>query len=194
MKRYLYGSAFLLLLSLLLLQSTSFSNTEMLNKATISAVPESQALLSSHYGEGRLFWVTNNTEKAVQVRNTGSISPNESFHIGPGRSNSFTILGHPEEISESILLDVEWDGGYALVESRIPQSNIEQILLELLEEKEETSEGTENVEQEASDEEKAEAVTVQEAPEEDTPEEQMDDSLQIDEIEMTTEIDDEIEE
>jgi hypothetical protein len=35
---------------------------------------------------------------------------------------------------------------------------------------------------------------VQEAPEEDTPEEQMDDSLQIDEIEMTTEIDDEIEE
>jgi len=139
-KKYLYGSALLLFLSFLLLQSTSFSNTEMLNKATVSSVGESQALLSIYYGEGRLFWITNNTENVVRVASTGSITPNESDQIGPGRSNSFTILGHPKEISGSIVLDVEWDGGYAMVESFIPQSNIEQILLELLEEEEEEDE------------------------------------------------------
>lgn len=194
MKKYLYGAVLLLFLSFLLLQSTSFSNTELRNKATVSSVSESHALLSIHYGEGRLFWITNNMETVVQVRDTGSIAPNESFQIGPGRSAGFTIQGHPEEISESILLDIEWDGGYALVESTIPQSNIEQILLELVEEEDEKEEEeVENVEQEDSDE-KEETVIVQEDPEEDAPEEHAEESLQVDELEMTTEIDDEIEE
>lgn len=211
MKKYLYGSALLLFLSFLLLQSTSFSNTEMLNKATVSSVAESEALLSVHYGEGRLFRITNNTENIVHVRETGSIAPNESFQIGPGRSNSFTILGHPEEIYGSILLDFEWDGGFAMIESEIPQSNIEQILLELLEEDEEIIEvKEEDEEEEIVEVKKEEEVTVQEDAEENdevttnVQEEEKDENTSeaegkeektlLDELEVNTEIDDDVEE
>lgn len=189
MKKYLYASTLLIFFSLLLLQSTSFSTSEMLNKATVSSVPESQALLSVHYGEGRLFWVTNNTENVVQMGSTSNIAPNESFQIGPGRSNSFTIIGHPEELEGSIQLDVEWDGGYAKVESIIPQLNIEQILLELLEEEGEAS--AEEVELEGLEEvdEQGEVTIVHEELDDKA---DVEDSSLIVESEMTTEIDVEI--
>lgn len=138
MKRFYYGSAILLFLTMMLYQSTSFSSLEMMNKATVSAVSNGQALLSIQYGDGRVFWITNNTENTIRIENNGGMQPLESFYIGPGRSGVFSIIGAPEEFFNGsvIVVDAEWEDGYATIESPIPEANIETILMELLDEEE----------------------------------------------------------
>ena len=63
LKRFFSLTALLLSMSFLLFQSNSFTTAEIKNEATLSIVPEEDALIAINYEEGRMFTVTNNTEK-----------------------------------------------------------------------------------------------------------------------------------
>ncbi|MBB4823354.1 hypothetical protein HNO89_000574 [Sporosarcina luteola] len=117
--------------SLLVWQSNSFSDTELRNEVTVAAVSEEDALLSVHYGEGREFWIGNNTDQQVEIQGPGFATDGTSW-IGPGMFKGFTLTGHPKElVNGSITVHAVWDEGGAKIESFIPQSNIDVIMLEL---------------------------------------------------------------
>ena len=134
MKRLLYVVAFAMVVSTLIYQSTSYSNAGLKSEVEVSAVQDGQALISIHYGEGRQFWIANNTDQAVWI--TGSdFSPMDSSSIEPARLQEFTIVGEPASLMNTVLtIEAEWQNGSALIDSAIPQSNVDVILLELVEE------------------------------------------------------------
>lgn len=130
----MYVLAFAMVVSTLIYQSTSYSNAGLKSEVELSAVQDGQALISIHYGEGRQFWIANNTDQAVQI--TGSdVNPVDASSIGPARMQEFTIIGEPESLQNTVLtIEAEWQNGSAFIHSEIPQSNVDVILLELVEE------------------------------------------------------------
>ncbi|WOV88110.1 hypothetical protein QWT69_03015 [Sporosarcina oncorhynchi] len=134
MKRLLYVVAFAIVVSTLIYQSTSYSNAGLKSEVAVSAVQDGQALISIHYGEGRQFWITNNTDQAVRISGS-DFFPLESSSIEPARLQEFTIVGEPASLLNTVLtIEAEWQNGSALIDSAIPQSNVDVILLELVEE------------------------------------------------------------
>ncbi len=124
-------------MTFLLFQSTSYSTAELKNEATLSAVSEEHALIAVQYGEGRLFSIINNMENAIRISSNGAINfiANDSFYIEPGSYREFTIEGHPEDLNcGSIQINAVWDEGSADIQSIIPQTTSNQILLELIDE------------------------------------------------------------
>lgn len=165
MKRLVYFSIFALVVSALIYQSTSYSNAGVTSEVEVSAVQEGQALISIHYGEGRQFWIANNTDQTVSVAGTHFL-PVDSSMIAPARMQGFVITEEPESINGLVLgIEANWGNGGAVIDSEIPQSNIDMILLELVEEEiinmgMEVREGAEVVGTEEAGEE-AEAETVE---------------------------------
>lgn len=133
LKRFISLTALLLSLSLVLFQSNSFTTAALKNDATLSIVPEENALIAINYGEGRMFAVTNNTANAITIESHGPIhiEGTDSFHIMSEGTNDFTLAGAPEDlIGGSIHIIARWNGGSAEIQSMIPESSIEQIGLE----------------------------------------------------------------
>ena len=67
MKRFFSLSALFIIHVIFTFQSNSFTTAEIKNEATLSIVSEEDALIAIDYGEGRMFTVTNNTEKAIEI-------------------------------------------------------------------------------------------------------------------------------
>ncbi|QTD40923.1 hypothetical protein [Sporosarcina sp. Te-1] len=127
--------SFLILLAVAALlvawQSKSFPDTELQNEMNDMAIHEEEILLSVQYGEGREFWVGNNTDQQVEIQGSGFVAK-ETSRIGPGMFKAFILTGHPEELMNgTITVHGLWNEGGVKVESLIPQANMNFILQEL---------------------------------------------------------------
>ncbi|WP_248513879.1 hypothetical protein [Sporosarcina sp. NCCP-2222] len=112
-------------------QNHSFSDTELLHEETVTAISEEEALLSVQYGEGREFWIGNNTDQQVEIQGSGFVA-NGASSIAPGMFKGFILTGHPDELmGGSITVHGLWDEGGVKVESYIPQANMDFIMQEL---------------------------------------------------------------
>ncbi|MCG3088006.1 hypothetical protein [Sporosarcina cyprini] len=117
--------------SLIAWQSHSFSGTELLHEENVAVIPEEETLLSVEYGEGREFWIGNNTDQYVEIQGAGFVA-NGASSIAPGMFKAFILTGHPDALlGGSITVHGLWDEGGVKVESYIPQANMDFIMQEL---------------------------------------------------------------
>ena len=134
--------------SLIAWQSHSFSDTELLlHEENVAAIPEEEVLLSVQYGEGREFWIGNNTDQHVEIQGAGFVA-NGASSIAPGMFKEFILTGHPDELmGGSITVHGLWEEGGVKVESYIPQANMDFIMQELDEEQAEVRVSVMEIEQ-----------------------------------------------
>ncbi|WP_210471553.1 hypothetical protein [Sporosarcina sp. 6E9] len=132
MKRFISLTALLLFISLFLYHGTSFSNAEIKNDAILSIVSEENALIAITYGEGGNFFVTNNTAKAIDVRNIEVVNENDQAVISvvkndpttivPGKSQNFILAGDPNSLTGKVIqFTARWNGGNATINTTIPE-------------------------------------------------------------------------
>lgn len=136
MKRLLTAAILFLSLSLLFLQSTSFTTATITNDALFSNVPEDQALLAITYNEHPQFWITNNTESIIYIEQLEIIG-GENYAIDyatnvlmPGSSEEFTLIGEVESlIGRTLTVLARWDHGEAVISSTLPTFIVEEVAL-----------------------------------------------------------------
>lgn len=136
MKRLLTAAILFLSLSLLFLQSTSFTTATITNDALFSNVPEDQALLAITYNEHPQFWITNNTESIIYIEQLEIIG-GENYAIDyatnvlmPGSSEEFTLIGEVESlIGRTLTVLARWDNGEAVISSTLPTFIVEEVAL-----------------------------------------------------------------
>lgn len=120
----LFLSALFISISLLVIQSDSYSTAEIRSDATIRVVPEGEALIAINYDqENRKIMLTNNTDKTVYIE---SIIPSGYFElfqgvIGSGETIEFDVIGKSDELNEqNISIKVRWSDGSADIVSVLP--------------------------------------------------------------------------
>ncbi|WP_391207622.1 hypothetical protein [Psychrobacillus sp. L4] len=137
MRSILLLSGLFISISLLVIQSDSYSTAGITSDATISLVPEGEALIAINYDvENRKIMLTNNMEKTVYIE---SINPSGYFEllqgvIGSGETLEFDVIGKSQDLSEqNISMKVRWSEGSALISSMLPmfaEEPIEELSVE----------------------------------------------------------------
>ncbi|QFF97999.1 hypothetical protein PB01_03735 [Psychrobacillus glaciei] len=130
-------SALFISFSFLVIQSDSYSIAGISSDATISLVPEGEALIAINYDvENRKIMLTNNTEKTGYIE---SINPDGYFEllqgvIGSGETIVSDVIGKSDDLSgQNISIKVRWSEGSALISSILPvfaEELIEESLVE----------------------------------------------------------------
>ncbi|MEH7387278.1 hypothetical protein V7147_17960 [Bacillus sp. JJ1521] len=119
-------------ISLLLIQTNSFSRSEISNEAILSIATEENAPISVTYGKDNRFTVINRTESSIKIVSIELLdNPDQaiieaaeidSYQIRPGGVKEFVIPGNLEDrIGGTIKLNIHWDGGRAEIKSTIPE-------------------------------------------------------------------------
>ncbi|WP_066315635.1 hypothetical protein [Bacillus sp. FJAT-29814] len=119
-------------ISLLLIQSHSFTTAEISSEAILTVVPEENALIAITYGKNKRLVVTNNTGNTIEIESIewlGSpnyriieVGKNDANFIMPGTIKEFTLTGDPKQLSGGVIkINVRWNGGSAELTSTIPE-------------------------------------------------------------------------
>jgi hypothetical protein len=125
-------SILFLSLSLLLLQSNSFTSAEVKNEAILSIVSEENALIAITYEKGEMLIVTNNTGKTIEIEKVElmgetnqkniNLVENNSPSIQPGGVKEFPITGNLKDLAGRVIqIKSHWYGGSAEIKSIIPE-------------------------------------------------------------------------
>lgn len=128
MKSIFVLSALFISISLLILQSNSFTTAEIRSEATINLVSEENALIAINYGENKMFTVTNNTDKTIEIESIDIKGIEELFEVDEkdsfilsGESKEFTVSGDSKELAgEMMSIMVRWNEGIAEITSMLP--------------------------------------------------------------------------
>jgi hypothetical protein len=153
LKLFFTLTALFLLISMLLFQTDSFTQAEITSEAILSIVSEDNALIAIIYGKGKMFAVTNNAGKTVEIESVELIGDSKNSIIEvkgkgtslqPGGNKEFNITADPKKLPGKVIqLIVRWEGGSAEIKSTIPEAFIEQLQIEV----EKQNEQDKNIEQ-----------------------------------------------
>ncbi|WP_432357073.1 hypothetical protein [Sporosarcina sp. UB5] len=139
--------ALFLSISVLLLQSNSFSTADIRNDLAVSVVEEDQAFIMITEWDGRNFNVVNNTQTTVWVEGMTFNVDGDLTPLRYGEIRKFTLIGKASDLSGSQLrITFSWESGRAEITSIIPLIEDDEDCTDQLKADEEFVDGREVIE------------------------------------------------